>query len=321
MVKLRTVFHALGMIGLCILLTGCFYKSAIKVNPINPQFLLSNGTVTISPTPFQALTNTPSAIPATLTPSSTFTPTPTNTPVPTDTPVPTETPAMEYVPAGHVKAPILLYHHVSDEGAGNRYYVSLADFRAQMEALHDWGYTSITVSQLVEVLINGGELPSRPVVITFDDGNLDVYQNAFPIMRELGFVGTNYIVANRLQSKYFMNFEQLQELSDAGWELGSHSMTHSDLTLDHSIANYEIRQSMITLEDATGEAVTTFAYPYGETDEFITTSVSQYGYRAGMGLGLGTDHYLSTLFYLSRIEIHGESDLSTFASYLPWTDH
>jgi peptidoglycan/xylan/chitin deacetylase (PgdA/CDA1 family) len=322
MFSLQRLSQVTRVIGMFVLLTGCFYKSNLKVDPIHPQYIPgSDNTATISPTPFQALTNTPSEIPPTLTPTMTDTPVSTDTPTPTDTPIPTSTPALELIAAGHVKAPILLYHHISDEGYGNRYYVTLADFRAQMEALKEWGYTSITVSQLVKVLLNGGELPLRPVVITFDDGNLDVYQNAFPIMREVGFIGTNYIVVNRLQSKYFMNVEQLQELSDAGWEIGSHSMTHTDLTTDHSIANYEIRQSLLNLENATGEAVSTFAYPYGETDEFITTKVSEYGYSAGMGLGLGTDHYLSTLFYLSRIEIHGEFDLSTFVSLLPWADH
>ncbi len=67
--------------------------------------------------------------------------------------------------------------------------------------------------------------------------------------------------------------------------------------------------------------MSTFAYPYGETDEFVTTKVSEYGYRAGMGLGTATDHYLGTLFYLSRIEIHSDYDLTVFASLLPWSDH
>jgi peptidoglycan/xylan/chitin deacetylase (PgdA/CDA1 family) len=316
----RGLVTAIVIFGLCILLISCSHTTNIKVDPIDPQyFITDNNTSTQPPTAFQALTNTPSQVPPTLTPSSTYTPLPTDTPAPTDTPILTATPEMVFVPAGHVTAPILLYHHISDDGNGNRYYVSVADFRAQMEALRNWGYTSITVSQLVDVLLNGGNLPGRPVVITFDDGNLDVYQNAFPIMRDLGFVGTNYIVANRLQSKYFVNVEQLQEMADSGWEIGSHSMSHTDLTTDHSIANVEIRQSMLTLEDATGDAVSTFAYPYGETDEFISTKVSEYGYRAGMGLGLATDHYLSTLFYLSRIEIHGDYDMAKFASFLPWS--
>jgi hypothetical protein len=97
-------------------------------------------------------------------------------------------------------------------------------------------------------------------------------------------------------------------------------MDHIDLTTNYSIANYEIRQSMLVLEEASGEPVSTFAYPYGKTDEFVSTKVSQYGYRAGMGLGLGTDHYLGTLFYLSRIEVQGDYDLSKFATLLPWSD-
>src|SRR4030042_3971235 len=121
-----------------------------------------------------------------------------------------------------------------------------------MEALRGWGYSTITPSKLVVVLINGGEFPPRPVVITFDDGNSNIYENAFPIMHELGFVGAVYIVANRLQSNGFLNVEQLQEMADDGWEIGSHAMSHADLTVDTSIARYEILQSRLTLEEATG---------------------------------------------------------------------
>ena len=72
------------------------------------------------------MTNTPSIVPPTFTPTFTFSPTftftpaPTDTPVPTDTPLPTEIPPLVYNPPGHVTAPILLYHHVSDAGHGNR---------------------------------------------------------------------------------------------------------------------------------------------------------------------------------------------------------
>jgi peptidoglycan/xylan/chitin deacetylase (PgdA/CDA1 family) len=158
----------------------------------------------------------------------------------------------------------LLYHHVSDNGDGNRYYVSVATFRAQMKALHDWGYTAITVHDLVEVLTNGGELPSRPVVITFDDGNLDIYQNAFPIMHELGFVGTAYIVASRLQWPAFLNVEQIQEMADDGWEIGSHSMTHSDLTTDYSNVDFEMGNWADS--NMPGEPIS-IAHPCGKTDD------------------------------------------------------
>jgi peptidoglycan/xylan/chitin deacetylase (PgdA/CDA1 family) len=302
------------------LVAGCASSSDIIVKPIDPQYYpTSTGTSPTTPTPFLAMTNTPIIIPPSNTPIATDTPLPTNTPAPTDTPLPTATPELVWNPGGQVTAPILLYHHVSDDGNGNRYYVSTDTFRSQMEALRDWGYTSITVTDLVNVLINGGDLPSRPVVITFDDGNLDVYQNAFPIMHELGFIGTTYIVANRLQSKYFVDVEQIQEMADDGWEIGSHSMTHTDLTTDHSIANLEMRQSLLTLEEVTGKEVSSFAYPYGRTDDFVSTKVSEYRYSSGMGLGASYQHALGMLFYLSRMEIQGDFDMTKFASMLPWS--
>jgi len=317
----REIILVFWMVSLSELLIGCSTSANANIQTVDTQLPpTTSHTATTSPTPFQAVTNTPIIIPPSSTPTSTFTPSPTNTPTPTDTPIPTLTPTLEWNPPGHVIAPILLYHHVSDAGNGNRYYVTVDDFRTQMEALRDWGYTSITATDLVDVLINGGELPNRPVVITFDDGNIDVYQNAFPIMREMGFVGTFYIVANRLQSNYFVNAEQLQEMADDGWEIGSHSMTHSDLTTDDSIARFEILQSRLTLEEATGEPISTFAYPYGRTDEFVTNKVSDYGYRAGMGLGTSFDHTLGTLFYLSRIEVQGDYGLSKYGSLLPWSN-
>lgn len=315
------------VISIAILISGVGCSGIYNANIVNVDPLpTANMEIpsTSSATPFQALTNTPVVMPPTHTPTLTFTPTatftpqPTDTPTPTDTPLPTETPSLVWNPPGYVKAPILLYHHVSDIGAGNRYYVTVDDFRSQMEALRDWGYSTITPSYLLEVLINGGDLPSQPLIITFDDGNYDIYENAFPIMREFGFVGAFYIVANRLQAKDFVNPEQLQEMAGAGWEIGSHSMTHADLALDYSNIQYEILQSRLTLEDATGKNIDTFAYAYGKTDGFVTDKVAEYGYRGAMGLGTSWEHYLGTMFYLSRIEIHGEYSLATIETLLPW---
>jgi peptidoglycan/xylan/chitin deacetylase (PgdA/CDA1 family) len=112
----------------------------------------------------------------------------------------------------------------------------------------------------------------------------------------------------------------LQEMAGDGWEIGCHSMSHADLTIDHSTAHYEMVLSRLNLEEASGEPVNTFAYPYGRTDEFLTDKVSQYGYSAGMGLGSSYEHTLGTLFYLSRIEVQGDYGLSKFASLLPWSN-
>jgi peptidoglycan/xylan/chitin deacetylase (PgdA/CDA1 family) len=218
---------------------------------------------------------------------------------------------------GKIICPILLYHHVEVSQNTSPYYVTPAEFRVQLQALKDWGYTSIPVTLLVKAINFGAELPARPVVISFDDGDQSVYSQAFPIMKELGFTGVNYIVVNYVGMDGFMSVDQLKELAAAGWETGSHSMTHPDLT--HSKrAEWEVVQSRHSLEKMLGVPVETFAYPYGIKNADMVDLVKE-NYRAGLGLGsfLGQDS--SHIFYLWRRPVMPGWDLKTFGSYLPWS--
>ena len=272
---------------------------------------------TATQTPTIVPTLTP--VPPTPLPSATFTPLPTLTPTATFTPSPSPTPLWIFNPAGRLVAPILLYHHISDNIENNRYYVSIDSFRQQMQSLRDWGYTSLTPSKLLDVLIYGGELPPRPVVITFDDGNQDVYQNAFPIMKEMGFTGGFYIVGQYLNAKDFVTTDELKEMIAAGWEIGSHSESHLDLTTRHDDLRYELLDSRTDLETELGVPVKTIAYPFGKIDEMVINKTQEYGYRGGMGLGTINTHTWSVMYYLSRREVHGDMDLTTFSELLPWS--
>ncbi len=187
-----------------------------------------------------------------------------------------------------------------------------------MKALRDWGYTSITISQLVEAIMSSALLPDRPVLITFDDGNLNVYTNAFPIMQKYGFTGVIYIVANRLHADGYMGIDQIKEMAAAGWEVGSHSMTHAKLRYAHDRLNVEIAQSRIDLQETLDVPVRSFAYPYGETDTLVSQQVMSYGYASAVGLGTLWNQSLYNLYYLSRREVSNGVDLQVFASYLPW---
>ena len=188
-----------------------------------------------------------------------------------------------------------------------------------MKALHDWGYTAVPISIVLDALVHGGELPEKPIVITFDDGNRNIYENAFPIMQEYDFPGVFYIVANRLHSgTNIAQAPELREMVDAGWEIGSHSYSHIDLAINHGAVPYEIQQSKLAIEDALDIKVQTFAYPFGTIDPYLAQKVSDYGYRAGMGLGTSWTHTWSTIFYLSRIEIYGSYTVADMAARLPW---
>jgi peptidoglycan/xylan/chitin deacetylase (PgdA/CDA1 family) len=224
------------------------------------------------------------------------------------------------MPSGKINAPILLYHHIAEPVRGaERYYISPATFEQQIKSLHDWGYTSIKLSTLAGVLTQGGELPPRPVVISFDDGNLNVYQNAFPILKKYGFTGTLFIVANRLASKNFISSQQLKEMVAAGWEIGSHGMTHADLKANPGLIVTEAEKSRTTLTDALQTQVNVFAYPYGLSNILTQEKMSSYGYLAAVGLGGSYRHDPKAVFNLSRIEIQNSFDLAKFTSLLPWS--
>jgi len=266
------------------------------------------------------ITNTPIAITPTITTPPPFIPSATITQQPSETPAPTGTSTYTWNPAGNVITPILLYHHVSDDDPENRYFVTLDSFRAQLQALHNLDYTTITATNLANVIRHGGELPPRPVVITFDDGYTDIFDNAFPIMQEMGFVGVIYIYVDQVGLNGFVNYEQIKTLAESGWEIGNHSMSHEDLSRNHSDLVYEVQESRLSLQQAVGVKVETFAYPYGKSDNKVIAFVKSSGYLAGMGLGLNWHHTMDSLFDLSRIEVRGDVDVCSFKKFLPWTD-
>ncbi|HPS42685.1 MAG TPA: polysaccharide deacetylase family protein [Anaerolineaceae bacterium] len=276
-----------------------------------------------SPTPFQP---EPTSTPLPATSTAPNTPTPPPTPRPTRTQFsthtavpPTEVMATKVVKAGDKLVPILLYHHVSSEISNSQYSIDPASFKEQMKWLKKHGYATITVSELARLIRNGGAMPKRPVIITFDDGYVDVYKNAFPVLRKLGFVATFYIIANTVDTPGNLSSEELKRLADAGWEIGSHSMTHSDLNQSYNL-EYEIVESKQLLEFSLGFPITSFCYPYGLAAPSVINYTINAGYQAAVGLGSNFEHSLDTLYYLNRYEIQNWFGLDEFIKYLPWDD-
>jgi peptidoglycan/xylan/chitin deacetylase (PgdA/CDA1 family) len=240
---------------------------------------------------------------------------------PTFTPSPVPTPTWVRQGPDSVLVPILMYHHVEENPIQSNYRVPAGRFEDELRLMRDWGYTSITTSMLVDAITRGADLPPRPVIITFDDGNLDNYTIAFPLMQKYGFTGVLYIVADRLQADGYMNASQIQEMTAAGWEVGSHSLSHPSLTddLDPEILRREVVESKTQLEAALGVPVLTFAYPFGNASSAPVDYVKFAGYIAAMGAtGFTANQGLSNLYILQRCEIKGSEDAKTFIRFLPW---
>lgn len=302
------------MTGL-VLLAGCL--------PQTPAFVTQSPLS--SATPFQPLIPT-----ATYTPLPTRTPTATPTPFPTDTPMPepTETtmpeptdpsiyPTIE-TSAGGVTVPILLYHHISDS-IDTQYNVHPEQFAEQMKWLYDHGYSTITIADVARLILQGGEIPERPVVLTFDDGYLDVFQNAYPIMQQYGYVGTFFIIGNTVDTYQNLSTKKLKKMINNGWEIGSHSMSHIDLNQGNNW-EYEIVGSKNLLEEKLGVTIQTFAYPYGLADSAVIRYTMNAGYTSAVGLGSNVFHDEYSLFFLDRKEVKSWYGLDFFDDFMPWTD-
>ncbi len=259
-------------------------------------------------------TTAPIVLPA---PTATFTPFPVPTQIPaTPTAIPTPTPMLVQQGPGKIVCPILLYHRIAVPQKASEYYVAPEDFQAQMQALKDWGYTPILPELLVKAINDGAPLPERPIIITFDDGDITVYTEAFPVMKKLGFVGVNYLVSNYLNTPGYMTTEQLKEMAAAGWEAGSHTISHKDLTTLPDPVQ-QIADSRDILEEMLGVPVDTFAYPFGLKNEAVVDEVEKH-YSAAMGLGSFLEQSPNNLYYLWRRPVKYGWDIETFGSFLPW---
>lgn len=308
------IFFFFFMVNL--VLTGC--ATQVSTPPM---------TMAPTMTPFQ-----PQPITATPTDTPTATATPSPTPLPTETATatdaPTEPPEPEVVAdpvqvedeelaSGSVTVPVLLYHHVSD-AIQSQYSVTTSALETQMQWLYENGYKTITISDLAYLIRNGGTVPGRPVIITFDDGYLDLYQNAYPILDRYGFAATAYIIGDTVDTRGNLSSEQLLELISHGWEIGSHSMHHTDLTQGIGWQE-EINYSKTYLEDKLGIEIKTFAYPYGEADAAVMDYTYGAGYHAAVGLGSSVVHDRQTLYFLDRKEVKSWYTLDFFEEFMPWS--
>ena len=238
-------------------------------------------------------------------------------PSPGGTAVAYPNPVKIYYPAGEVRIPILLYHHVADLEKTNRYSVSPQDFERQISSLRSWGYTAISLAQRVQTSEQGSALPLRPVVITFDDGYRDVYQNALPIMERYGYTGTVFVIVKQIGVGGYMNTKHLIDLVSRGWEVGSHSQTHSNLRkIKSRLVEDEIFNSRLALVELLSTPVLSFSYPYGSATPSLLKLVQQAGYQSAVGVGSSSRHTVKSKYYLSRLEVQGSYDLVEFAGLL-----
>jgi peptidoglycan/xylan/chitin deacetylase (PgdA/CDA1 family) len=230
-------------------------------------------------------------------------------------------PSKAPLPSGPVTyVPILLYHYIRiNPNPRDRVGYSLstppAMFRAQMQYLADHGFHVISLHQAVVAIKNHSSLPSRPVVLTFDDGYADFFTAAIPIMRSHGFTATDFVISGRMGWSSFMTPSQVVAADSMGFTIGAHTVDHVALAaLAPARASWEIRQSKLALEGLLGHPVLDFAYPYGSYNGYDMAQAKSLGFECAVSTLYGTMHSAGQLYYLSRERLGGGLSLGYFAS-------
>ena len=198
---------------------------------------------------------------------------------------------------------ILAYHSVGanpiGEAGAELYCVPEARFREQMECV-----AQVARSQSHKV---------TSVVVTFDDGDITNYTNAFPVLKELGLTAHFFIIGNRIGTPGYMSWEQIKELRGAGMKIGSHGMTHRILTeLSDAELGYELNESRKILEKNLKATVNTFSVPRGFCNERVINAAERTGYKAIFTSDLKD----ADDFKLGRIIVRPNWDLSHFIKVL-----
>ena len=232
-----------------------------------------------------------------------------------------------WLSAGDHRIPILMYHSVAEEDeSGVPPYYRLAttpsQFLNQMTWLHEQAYQVVSLGSAVRLLQTSRQSVEKMVVITFDDGYLNFCQHAYPTLDHFGFTATMFLptasIADRptmFNRRLCMTWGDVRDLQRRGFSFGSHTVSHPQLyALDRKRIRDEVLRSRQTIEDETGSAVDSFAYPFAfpQTDKPFKAELrgilEECGYRYGVCTRIGRAGQSSDPLFLERLPVNDADD-------------
>jgi peptidoglycan/xylan/chitin deacetylase (PgdA/CDA1 family) len=230
--------------------------------------------------------------------------------------VPATAPGAHKGPAETV--PVLVYDVVNQprpDTADPSTWVPPSEFAAQMAHLADNGYHAVTMRQVWAAWKEGGLLPSRPIVISFDTGYHSVYSNALPAMRERRFVGTLLLAPDQMEADFPAS--EVKALIDSGWELGAQPVGQGDITsaTDEQL-NAAIGGARRRLQKEFGRRVEFFSYPAGKSDQRVVGAVQAAGFTGALTLDRGLAAPNDPAYQLKRIPVRNGDGAQGLAAKL-----
>lgn len=240
------------------------------------------------------------------------------------TSIPTPTPSyLPYTFGNQIKVPMLLYHYVGNnpnpaDKRRDDLSVTPDKFEEQMKYLVDNGYHTTSLDTLYAALKKQISLPDKSVILTFDDGYVDFYYNAYPILKKYNLSATVFIPTGLMGGGAYLTWLQIQEMHSSGRiTFGSHLVHHYHLpSLSRDAALFELKESKRVLQNQLGVPINFLAYPYGSTNTNIIELVKEAGYVGAVGTWAGKIQSEGTIFDMPRLRVGGGVDIGVFLSFL-----
>jgi peptidoglycan/xylan/chitin deacetylase (PgdA/CDA1 family) len=227
-------------------------------------------------------------------------------------------------PGGYQIVPILTYHNLGEQAKG-RLVLAAASFREQMQYLKTNGYRVVSLGDFVEFTRLGRQLPQKAVVLTFDDGYHSFKDFAYPVLKDLGFTATLFIYTDWVGAgRGALSWNDLRELTAAGFDIQAHTKTHADLRRAHGEteaqyarrmhAELELPQELFNKN--LGRRSQILAYPYGRWEEGLLPKVKEYGYIAAFSVRRQGNASFVRPLAAHRSQIYSEMTLDDFVKNL-----
>ena len=237
--------------------------------------------------------------------------------------------------AGFEPLPSFTYHHV-DPKITNDITITPATFEAELKTLQSLGYHSVTAREVVEHQIKGTPLPDKPVMLSFDDGWITQYTNAWPLLQKYGFKATFFINPQPISAGYraYLTRDMVETLAKAGNDIESHTWRHYPLTRSRTVSAAafqkgnvsELTRASAWIATAAGQAPVAICYPYGYYDLEAIGLARAVGYSAGFSVDEGvSDARPWDAFQMKRFTITSAETADSFrrrllSGPLPVTD-
>ncbi len=218
-----------------------------------------------------------------------------------------------------IDLPILMYHYIRNPPStrtdmlGYRLSVSPQVFQSQMDWLEANGYHPVDFNDVRAYFSGVRPLPTKPLVITLDDGYTDLYTTAFPILAAHRFKAVAYIVSSFVGQPRYVTRDQILEMDGGGIEIASHTVDHADLARSSfASVTFQVVQSKRWLEQLVGHPVIDFAYPSGQFNAQAIAALKLAGYDTAVTEQTSTIHSLDDRYTWARVRVGGGETLQDF---------